>query len=111
MVGRSWQRDRRSASRRPHPDHKPVVSGLGAGAPRAVETEDLEFLCRSCSDQDAVFGMEDGIGEELKASDEEEEAVKVASQPSTFQPAISQLREHRVTHFPYSFWCPNVVEG
>ena len=36
-------------------------------------------VCRPCcNDQNAIFGMEDDIGEELKASDEREEAVKVA---------------------------------
>ena len=57
---------------RPNPDHEPpVVSGLGADERRVDEPQDdNEFLCNVCSDQDAIFGMEDGAGEELKASDE-----------------------------------------
>ena len=86
---------------RPHPDHKPVVSGLGAGAARADETEGFEFMRRPCNDHNAVFGLEDDIGGELKASGEGEEAVKVASLPTPFQPTLTQLTDHRVTHFAY----------
>ena len=52
---------------RPHPDHKPEVGGLGAGAARADETGGFEFMRGSRGDQNAIFGMEDDIGEELKA--------------------------------------------
>ena len=79
MAGRSRQRDHRSVPIRPHPDHKLVVRGLGAGAARADETGGFEFVCGPCDDQNAIFGIEDVIGEELKASDDGEEAVKAAS--------------------------------
>ena len=95
---------------RPHPDHKPEVGGLGAGAARADETG-FEFMRRSSNDDNAVFGMEDDIGEELKASEEGEEAVKVTPLPTPFQPTLSQFTDHCVTHFPYQSWCPHCVEG
>ena len=50
-------------------------------------------MCRPCDD------------------DEGEEAVKVASLPTTFQQTLSQLTDHRVAHFPYQSWCPYCVEG
>ena len=62
-------------------------------------------------DQNAIFGMEDDSGEVLKASDKGEEAVKVTSLPTPFQPTLSQFTDHRVTHFPYQSWCPYCVEG
>ena len=90
---------------RPHPDHKPEVGGLGAGAAKADETG-FEFMRRSKSDDNAIFGMEDDIGEELKASDDGEEAAKVTSLPTPFQPTLSQFTDHRVTHASYQSWCP-----
>ena len=73
---------------RPNPDHEPpVVSGLGADERKADEPQDdNEFLCNVCSDQDAIFGMEDGAGEELKASDEGEQAARIAPLPTPFNP-------------------------
>ena len=26
-------------------------------------------------------------------------------------PTVSQMADHRVTHFPYRCWCPHCVEG
>ena len=91
---------------RPHPDHKPLVSGLGASAAKADETEGFEFMRKPCKDQNAILGMEDDIGEELKASDEGEDAVKVASLPTPFQQTLSQFTDHSVTRFSYQSWCP-----
>ena len=85
---------------RPHPDHKPVVSGLGAGAARADYTEGFEFACKPCDFQNAIFGMEDGVGEILKASDEEEEAVKVASLPTAL--AANAQPIHRPQRYAFS---------
>ena len=96
---------------RPNPDHEPpVVSGLGADERRVEEPQDDgEFLCNVCSDQDAIFGMEDGTGEELKASDEGEQAARIAPLPTPFQPTLSQLLDHCVTHYPYWSGCPYCV--
>ena len=69
---------------RPHPDHKPEVGGLGAGAARADETGSFELTHRTSGDDNAIFGMEDDIGEELKASEEGEEAEKVTPLPTPF---------------------------
>ena len=79
---------------RPNPDHEPpVVSGLGADERRVDEPQDDGKLLRSmCNGQDAIFGMEDGAGEELKASDEGEQAARIAPLPTPFQPTLSQFR-------------------
>ena len=68
-------------------------------------------MCRPCSDHSVIFGTEDDIGEKLTASDEGEEAVKVASLPAPLQPTLSQFTDHCVTHFPYQSWSPYCVEG
>ena len=49
--------------------------------------------------------------ERLRASGEREEAVKVPSLPTPFQPPLSQFIDHSVTRFPYQSWCPYCVEG
>ena len=46
---------------------------------KAEGSEDDEPLCRPC-----VFGMEDDTGEELRASEEEEQAVKVVPADLSF---------------------------
>ena len=89
----------------PHREHNPVGDGLGAEV-KAEGSEDDEPLCRPC-----VFGMEDGTGEELRASEEEEQAMKVVSLTSPFQPTLSQYLDHCVTHYPYQSWCPHCIEG
>ena len=89
----------------PQREHNPVGSGLGAEV-KAEEDEGDESLCRPC-----IFGMEDGTGEELRASEEEEQAVKVVPLTSPFQPTLSQYLDHCVTHYPYQSWCPHCVEG
>ena len=85
---------------RPKPDHKPpVVSGLGADERKVDEPQDdNEFLCGMCNGQDAIFGVEDGAVEELNVSDEGEQAVRIAPLPTPFQPTLSQLLDHCVTH-------------
>ena len=90
----------------PQRETNPMGDGLGAKAQRAEECEDDEPLCRPC-----IFGMEDGTGEELMASEEEEQAVRVATLPSPFQPTLSQYLDHCVTHYPYQSWCPHCIEG
>ena len=88
------------------------MSGLGADERRVEEPQDVdEFLCNVCSDQDAIFGMEDGTGEEIKASDEGEQAARIAPLPTPFQPTLSQFLDHCVTHYPYWSGCPYCVEG
>ena len=98
---------------RPYPDHRtPVVSGLGADEVKVGETMvGDEFLCGVCNDDGAVFGVEDDVNEELKASDEVEEAVRIVPLPTPFQPSLSQLMDHCVTYYPYQLWCPYCVEG
>ena len=76
----------------PNPDHEtPVVSGLGADERKVDEPQDgNEFLCGMCNGQDAIFGVEDGTGEELRVSDEGEQAARIAPLPAPFQPTLSQ---------------------
>ena len=77
----------------------PVVSGLGADERKVDETKgDDELFCKVCSDQDAIFGVEDGAEEELKVSNEWEQAVRIALLPTPFQPTLSQLLDHRVRY-------------
>ena len=90
--------------------NQPLVSGLGAEAVGADMEEDDDFLCRVCDDQCEVFGVEDGQ-EEIEASLEEEQAVKVRPLPTPYQPTLSQFLDHCVTHYPYQSWCPYCVEG
>ena len=75
---------------RPYPDHRtPVVSGLGADERKDDATVDgNEFLCGVCNDHDAVFGVEDDVEEDLKASDEGEQAARIVPLPTSFQPTI-----------------------
>ena len=96
----------------PHSSHnQSLVSGLGAEAVGADKEECDEFLCKVCDDQREVFGVEDDQGEELDASLEEEQALKVAPLPAPYQPTLSQFLDHCVTHYPYQSWCPYCVEG
>ena len=71
---------------RPYPDHRtPVVSGLGAYERKVDETVDgNDFLCGACNDHDVIFGVEDGVDEELKASDEGEQAARIVPLPTPF---------------------------
>ena len=79
MVGRSRQRDQSSASQKTIPGSQPL-SGLGADEKKVEDTmDDDKSFCTVCSDQAAVFGMEDGAEGELNVSDEGEQAVRVAS--------------------------------
>ena len=96
----------------PHPDHKiPVVSGLGADEAKVVGTMDGdEFFCGVCNGDGAVFGVEDDVDKELKASDEGEQAVRIVPLPTPFQPSLSQCMDDCVTHYPYQSWCPYCVE-
>ena len=64
-----------------------------------------------CNDHDVIFGVEDGVDEELKASDEGEQAARIVLLPTPFQPTLSQLLDHSVTHYLYQSWCPYCVEG
>ena len=75
----------------PNPDHEtPVVNGLGADERRVDEPQDgSKLLCGMCNGQDAIFGVEDGAGQELKVSDEGEPAVRIAPLPTPFQPTVS----------------------
>ena len=61
----------------PHPDRRtPVVSFLGADEAAVGDMMDgNEFLCGVCNGDGAVFGVEDDVDKELKASDEGEQAV------------------------------------
>lgn len=94
----------------PCPDREPpVLNGLGADERRFED--DSEFPCNVRSDQDAIFGMEDSTGEELRASDEGEQAAQIAPLPTPFQLTLSQCLGHRVTHYPYWSGCPYCVEG
>ena len=97
----------------PHPDRRtPVVSGLGADEAEVGDMMDGdEFLCGTCNVDGAVFGVEDDVDKELKASDEGEQAVRIAPLPTPFQPSLSQFTDHCVTHYPYQSWCPYCVEG
>ena len=63
----------------PHPDRRtPVVSGLGADEAEVGDMMDGdEFPCSTCNVDGAVFGVEDDVDKELKASDEGEEAVRL----------------------------------
>ena len=90
----------------PYPDHRhPVVSGLGADERKVDETADgNEFLFGVCNDRDVVFGTEDGVDEELNASDEGEQAARIVPLPTPFSPTLSQCLDHCVTHYPYQSW-------
>ena len=70
-----------------------------------------EFLCGVCNDHDAVFGVEDDVDEELKASDGGEQEARIVPLPTPLQPTLSQFLDQRVTHYPYQSWCPYCVEG
>ena len=98
---------------RPNPDREPPgVSGLGADERKVDEPQNAsESLCGMCNGQDAIFGMEDGAGEELKASDEGEQAARIAPLPTPVQPTLSQFLDYCVTHYPYWSGCPYYVEG
>ena len=87
---------------RPYPDHRtPVVSGLGPDEVNVGDTMDGdEFLCGVCNDDGAVFGVEECVNEELKASDEGEEAGRIVPLPTPFQPSLSQFMDRCVTHYP-----------
>ena len=61
----------------PQREPNPVGDGLGAKAQEAEDCVDDEFLCRPC-----IFGVEDDVGEELMASEEEEQATRAAVLPS-----------------------------
>ena len=97
----------------PHPDRRtPVVSGLGADEAAVGDMMDgNEFLCGVCNGDGAVFGVEDDVDKELKASDDGEQAVRIVPLPTPFQPSLSQFMDHCVTHYPYQSWCPYCVEG
>ena len=73
--------------------------------------DDDELLYAVCNDQMAVFGMQDSAEEELQASEEGEQAVKVVPLPTPYQPTLSQFLDYSVTHYPYQSWCPYCVEG
>ena len=78
----------------PCPDREPpVVNGLGAGERRLEKAvDDGEFLCNVCSDQDAIFGIEDSTGEELRASEEGEQAAqRLRLCPPPFNPHSGSL--------------------
>ena len=98
---------------RPYPGHRtPTVSGLGDDKRKVEETVDgNQFLCGVCNDHDVIFGVDDGADEELKASDEGEQAARIAPLPTQFQATLSQCLDHCVTHYPYQSWCPYCVEG
>ena len=97
----------------PNPDHDPLeVGGRGTDERRVdVSGDGEEFLCGMCGDQDAIFGMNDGTGEELEAPNEGEQAASVTPLPIPFQPTLSQFLDHCITHYPYQSWCPYCVEG
>ena len=98
---------------RPNPDRDtPVVSGLGVEKCEIGDTaDDDELLCGMCGDQDGIFGVEGDVDEELKISEEGDQAVRVVPLPTPYQPTLSQLLVHCVTHYPYQSWCPYCVEG
>ena len=87
----------------PHPDRRtPVVSGLGADEAEVGDTMDGdEPLCGTRNVDGAVFGVEDDVDKELKASDEGEQAVRIVPLPIPFQPSLSQFMDHCATHYPY----------
>ena len=87
---------------RPLSDPVKLISGRG-GAVAEVGCEEDEFMCEVC----AVNDDED----ELRATDEEEQAQKVNPLPTPFQPTLSQYLDHCITHYPYQSWCPHCVEG
>ena len=55
--------------------------------------------------------MEGDVDEELKISEEGEQTVRVVPLPTPYQPTLSQLLDHCVTHHPYQSWCPYCVQG
>ena len=86
---------------RPLSDPVEVIGGRG-GAVAKVGCEEDEFICEVC-------GIDDE--DELRATDEEEQAQKVNPLPTPFQPTLSQYLDHCITHYPYQSWCPHCVEG
>ena len=62
-----------------------------------MPSDDEEFFCGMCNGQDAIFGMEEGTGEELGASSEGEQPVTAVPLPTPFQPTISQFMNHCIT--------------
>ena len=67
-----------------------------------VGWEPDEFICDVCAVDDE---------DELRATDEEEQAETVKLLPTPFQPTLSQYLDHCITHYPCQSWCPHCVEG
>ena len=65
-----------------------VIGGRG-GAVAEVGCEEGEFMCELCAVDDE---------DELRATDEEEQAQKVNPLPTPFQPTLSQYLDHCITH-------------
>ena len=86
---------------RPISDPVEMIGGRGGDVAK-VGWEPDEFICDVCSVDDE---------EELRATDEEEQAEKVKPLPTPFQPTSSQQLDHSITHYPYQSWCPHRVEG
>ena len=63
---------------------------------------------------DEVNGVDDAaraIQEEEITAPDEEEAEQIQCLPIPETPTLSDVLDHRCTHYPYRPWCPDCVEG